>query len=351
MLTDLLLSEQSPWTKGEGDCCDVVLSSRIRLARNYANHLFPNKQDRESAFQVWKIVLDAVADKSDYSFCDLNRLEDLERQVLVEKHLISPVQANIENGYRALALRDDMAVAVMVNEEDHLRTQCFAPGLELKTLWKEACQVDDLFGQEKAYSFDDQLGYLTACPTNVGTGMRASVLLHLPALDKTGGIRMLNQLPSMGMTVRGLFGEGSEAVGHFYQVSNQQSLGYSEEELLNSLQNLTLHIVDEERKARQQFTGDKLDFEDKVWRALGILMMAKKMTLKEAFEFLSFLRVGVALGFVSEITFSDMDPLFAEVQAGSLQYNYHNGLEEKSLDQVRAQAIQKRLGKGKGVSI
>lgn len=340
MLTDLLASDQSPWTKGTGPENDVVLCSRIRLARNFAAFAFPWKLEREKAYQVWKIVADVAEMRKDMRFYDLSRLDALTRKVLVEKHLISPQQADTENQFRALVLQDQMTDAIMINEEDHVRIQSFTPGFDLQQLWQKASALDDAIGASGHYAYDDEWGYLTTCPTNIGTGLRASVMVHLPALEKTGRIQMLQQLPAMGMAVRGLFGEGSKAYGHFYQISNQKTLGFSEEDIIANLIAVTERIIGEERAARQRLTEDQLAYEDKVYRSLGILSQARLMTTTDAFEHLSVVRVGIAQNAIKRLHFADIDPLFVAVQSGALQLSAQHDLTELERDRARATVLR-----------
>lgn len=343
MLPDFLRSRKSPWTTGHGPDKDVVLSSRIRLARNFRDFVFPDRLDREGAYRVWKLVSDATQGHEGFFFCDLSQTEPLARQVLVEKHLISPQHAADDKHHRAVLLHEDLKHAVMINEEDHVRLQCFAPGLDLNALWGTAGALDDAIGAETDYAYSDEWGYLTACPTNIGTGLRASVMLHLPALDKTGRISILNGLPAMGMAVRGLFGEGSKAYGHFYQISNQKTLGFREEAIIANLKAVTDRIITEERTARAHLAAETDAFEDRVFRSLGVLSQARIMTTIEAFELLSTVRIGIAQDVISEFGYEDIDPLFVAAQSGSLQYHAGTTLTEEERDRARASVIRETI--------
>lgn len=334
---------KSPWTAGLGQEADVVLSSRLRLARNFKEEPFPNRQQRESAYRVWKTLSDMAEGKDGYHFFDLSRLSALERQIFVEKHWMSPVHAG-DDGYRALVLGDEGQSALMVNEEDHLRLQVFAPGLSLTPLWERASALDDAIEAEAAYAFDPRLGYLTACPTNLGTGLRASLLVHLPGLRLVNRLDLLQSLTQTGMAVRGLYGEGSASAGDLYQISNQQTLGRSEEDILLNLQNVATTLIAAERQARALLLErDALAFDDRVWRSYGILRTARRMSGKEAFEQISMLRLGVAMERIDGPGLPEVDRLYLRSQPGILMRLAGRTLSETELDEYRARALRGAL--------
>lgn len=339
-----LKAETSPWTTGEGPEKDVVLSSRIRLARNFKAEPFPNRQDRESALRVWKTVSDFCNDNKTYQFIDLSRESALVRKVLVEKHLISPDHAQDDDRYRALVLSDDEAAAVMVNEEDHLRLQTFAPGLDLAKAWQRADALDDALGRQSAYAFDAKLGYLTACPTNIGTGLRASVLVHVPGLRLTGGLGIIQQFTQMGMAVRGLFGEGSEAVGDFYQISNQQSLGRTEEDIIKTLEGAARRLIAAERNARDHLYKQRGQaLEDEIWRNYGICAYARRLSSAEAYKLLSPLRMGAAVGILAPLTVAQVDKAYLLAQPGYLMLCADQEADDATRDAIRAKKIRHQL--------
>lgn len=336
----------SPWTQGDGPEADVVLSSRLRLARNFKSEPFPNRQHRESAYRVWKNLSDYCEHGEGYHFYDLSRLSAEERQILVEKHWISPVHAKDDQAYRALVLGNDGNSAVMVNEEDHVRLQVFAPGLDLHALWQRASMMDDGIEKETAYAFDAKWGYLTACPTNLGTGLRASLLVHLPGLRMVQRLDLLQSLSQGGMAVRGLYGEGSASSGDLYQISNEQTLGRSEEDIIFNLNQAAAGLIRAERQARQSILDhDPLAFDDRAWRAYGILQTARKMTTKEAFEQLSMLRLGVAMERMDSLVLADVDQLYLCSQAGYLSYQAGRSLSVAERDEYRARAVRHALNK------
>lgn len=343
-LDERLKSPESPWTHGDGPDNDVVLSSRVRLARNFKQYPFPNRQNRESALQVWRILSDFCEKNQGYAFYDLSRATARERQVLVEKHLISPEHAKNDEHYRALVLSEDGNESLMVNEEDHLRLQVFGAGLSLDALWQRANVLDDAIERDAAYAFDERLGYLTACPTNLGTGLRASVLVHVPALRITKRLGILQRFTQMGMAVRGLFGEGSESTGDFYQLSNQQTLGKSEADIIKNLEAAARRIILEERNAREQLRermGTALS--DKIWRTYGMLSYVRRLSSAEAYEELSLLRMGAAMGLLNGISVKDIDALYVQCQAGYLMLTSGEDLDENNRDTRRAILFRNHL--------
>lgn len=296
MKIDKLLKAPSvKWLSGEGNDTDVVLSSRVRLARNLQGVLFPNRGTNEELLQVLRDIegcrgtLDSLGNGK-YSVFKMDSLTDNQQKMLVEKHLVSKHLA--DNGIgKGFLIREDESVVVMINEEDHLRIQGMSRGLHLDGAFKNASEVDDEIGQRLTFAFQGDLGFLTACPTNVGTGMRASVMLHLPALTLN---KQMNQLRTAiqphGMVLRGLDGEGSDASGHIYQLSNQVTLGISEEGILNKLELVTKQVADFERKAREEIQLDTLA--DQSGRAYGILKYAHKISTEEALNLMSLVRLG-----------------------------------------------------------
>lgn len=350
MLKERMKDIASPWTTGKGDHCDVVLSSRIRLARNFKEYPFPLKQNGESARHVWRIFSDMVATDDDLQFYELARLDDITRQVLVEKHLISPAHARNDEHYRAVVLSDDGNISLMINEEDHLRLQVFGEGLSLSEIWPKATALDDAIESRAAYAFDEKLGYLTSCPTNLGTGLRASILVHLPGLRMTKQLSVLQSLNEIGMTVRGLFGEGSESAGDLYQISNQQTLGQSEEDIIHNLNMVAKRLIEKEHEARQQIKHTLgLSFEDRVWRTYGQLLYARQLNSKEAYDFLSWLRFGIGMEMIPDLTLQDVDSLYIAAQSGYLMLLDDKNLSAAERDEKRAELFRYRLNNRNGV--
>jgi protein arginine kinase len=271
-------------------------------------------------------------------------LTDLEKRVLVEKHLISPMLAE-ESRYGAVLLSKDESVSIMINEEDHIRIQVLFPGLQLEKAWQLANQIDDWLEKHLTFAFDDQHGYLTSCPTNVGTGIRASVMVHLPALAMTQQLsRLLPAITQVGLAVRGIYGEGSEALGQLYQVSNQVTLGQSEEEILSNLQGVVRQIIEHEHVARRRLQEvSPIQLEDRVHRSYGILSHSRIIDSKEAMKRLSDVRLGIDLGLIHGVSANVMNELMVMTQPGFLQQYAGQHLNAEQRDIRRARLIRERL--------
>ncbi|AQS54501.1 MAG: protein arginine kinase [Novibacillus thermophilus] len=347
----------SEWMKGEGPHSDIMISSRIRIARNFRDIPFPMLATSSQANEVIKRVHRAfqkIGTHRQLAGSELIRMDDLtelQRRVLVEKHLISPALAE-ESRQGAVILSGSEAVSIMINEEDHLRIQCLFPGLQLQEAWTLASELDDQFEQELDFAFDEKRGYLTSCPTNVGTGVRASVMVHLPALTMTQQIkRILPAVTQVGLAVRGIYGEGSEAVGSLFQISNQITLGQSEREIVDKISSVALQIMHHEKKAREQLMNEaRLKLEDRVQRSLGILSHARVIDSKEATERLSDLRLGIDLGLIKGVSSTILNELMVMTQPGFLQQIAERGLGSGERDVRRAQLIRERLAGERGAA-
>jgi len=276
----------------------------------------------------------------------LSDLTELEKLVLVEKHLISPALAG-ESRSGALILGRDESISIMINEEDHLRIQVLYPGFQIREAWEFASKIDDIFEESVDYAFDEKYGYLTSCPTNVGTGIRASVMMHLPALVMTGQInRILTAVTQVGLAVRGLYGEGSEATGNLFQVSNQLTLGQSEGEIIDNLYSVARQIIAHEKAARERLLADSRPrVEDRVRRSYGILKYANIIDSKEASQRLSDVRLGVHLGLLPQVNEQTLNELLVSTQPGFLQQSFGEALTPEQRDMTRAQMIRSRLAK------
>jgi protein arginine kinase len=346
----LLDKPLTPWMTGGGPDGDIVLSSRIRLARNLEGVPFPNRADAKVLEQVVAEVRKSVtnlrkADKHQYLFVEMDKLSPLERNVLVEKHIISPNLAE-QPANRALIVRDDTAVSIMINEEDHLRIQCLVPGLNLKDASELANTVDDILEARHTFAFHEQAGYLTACPTNVGTGLRASVMVHLPALVLIKQInRIVSAATQLGLAVRGLYGEGTEAIGNVFQISNQLTLGHSEQEIIDNLQAIAKQIVEQERSARQTLAaGSAETLADRVWRAYGILSYARIISSQEALTLLSEVRLGIDLGIITAAPAEVFNELLVTTRPNFLQIIAGRpDLGPGERDGLRAHLIREKL--------
>ena len=335
------------WLRGSGPESDIVISSRIRLARNLADFPFVRQCDDKDRTAIQKSLCDAVLDEkelSDVGYVDVDELEVIDRQFLVERQLISRELADAE-GPRGVAINDGEKFSLMINEEDHLRIQVMNSGLDLESAWSQINRIDDLIEERVTYAFHDSLGYLTACPTNVGTGMRVSVMLHLPALVITRQIeKVFRSLQKISLAVRGLYGEGSQAMGDFYQISNQITLGRSEDELISQVAEVVPAMIDYERKAREFLvTESEKDLHDRVSRAYGTLCSAQTISSEETMMLLSSVRMGVNLGLIKDIEIPVINQLFIHTQPAHLQKLRGGELDTADRNIERARFLQQHL--------
>jgi protein arginine kinase len=345
----------SEWMKVPGTDSDIVISSRIRLARNLREFPFPMLATDSQLEKVIEEVKVAIQDEGfshigPLELIYMDSLTSLQKRVLVEKHLISPNLAN-QSRKGAVVLNQNESISILINEEDHLRIQCLASGLQLKEAWELADHIDDLFEKHMDLAFDENHGYLTSCPTNVGTGIRASVMMHLPALVMTQQInRILTAISQVGLVVRGLYGEGSEAIGNLFQISNQITLGQSENEIIDNLYGVARQIVEQERAARKYLMEhNRLQFEDRLFRSFGILKFARIIESKEAAQKLSDVRLGIDLGLIKGISPNVINELIIMTQPGFLQQYSGQELTPTSRDERRARLIRERLDTGQGL--
>jgi protein arginine kinase len=280
----------------------------------------------------------------EFDLVPLAGMSELEKRVLVEKHLISPNLAN-EGRNGAVILSDNEAISIMVNEEDHLRIQVLYPGFQLREAWDVAGKIDDIFEGVVDYAYDEKHGYLTSCPTNVGTGIRASVMMHLPALVMTQQMnRILQAIQQVGLAVRGLYGEGSEVMGNIFQISNQITLGQTEEEIIDNLHGVARQIIEHEKAARQKLLNEsRLKLTDRIRRSFGILCYAEIMDSKEAAQRLSDVRLGIDLGLIEGLSPKIMNELLVMTQPGYLQQHYGRALSPDERDAHRAKLFRERL--------
>jgi protein arginine kinase len=348
-LEQILDQPLTSWMENAGPENDIVLSSRIRLARNINALPFPNRASEEQLKEVMDTVQASMGDLNKeatgpFLFIDLEKISPLQRFVLVEKHIISPNHAQ-EAKYRGLLIREDGAVSIMVNEEDHLRIQCMFPGLQLEEAWTFANTIDDILESKIDYAFSERQGFLTSCPTNVGSGLRASVMLHLPALVITNQIgRVLSAISQLGLAVRGLYGEGSEAIGNIFQISNQITLGFAETEIIDNLYSVARQIVEQERLGRERLANQNKDqLVDRVHRAYGILSHARIISSQEAMKLLSDVRLGVDMGIIQEVQPKIFNELLVKTRPNFLQKLAHRDLDATGRDAIRAEIIRNAL--------
>ncbi len=336
------------WLRGSGTDADIVVASRIRLARNVNDAPFVSRctpdQKNDLAHTLSDVIID-IGIGQDGHYFSLEDLGEIDRLLLVERHLISRDHAEA-NGARGVAFDQHEKVSVMVNEEDHLRLQAFRSGFHVEETWAKIDELDNQVAERVDYAFSRELGFLTACPTNVGTGMRASVMLHLPALGLTKQIeQVVHAVQKMGLTVRGLYGEGTQASGSLYQVSNQVTLGKSEAEIVQNLASTVPTIVSMERNARQVLMEHQRErLEDKVWRSFGVLRSARAISSEETIDHLSQMRLGVNLGLLETLDMGTVNQLFILTLPAHLQKIEGRRLEPKQRDVFRASFIREALG-------
>ena len=337
------------WIDEKGPMDNIVLSSRVRLARNIASLPFPSIMSKEVAEQVIAKVKDSILSgnsvlSSEFKVLRFKTINSLNRRMLVERHMSSPDLA--KNQEYGMLLTDRFErVSIMVNEEDHIRMQCIYPGFQLSQAWDMLDKVDDLVEESVEYSFDEHLGYLTSCPTNVGTGLRASIMIHLPALRLSKQLEtVFHAISKVGMTARGLYGEGSDSAGDLFQISNQISLGLSEHEIIDNINVIGQQLIDKEKKAREVFLeADRSEFEDRVWRGMGIFKYARKLGMKEFMEMLSYIRLGVSMGFIKNFDSPFLNSLMIAGQPAHLKSYKGKDASDADLDIIRAEVVRSRL--------
>lgn len=345
---DVLATTSGEWLRGTGPDSDIVVSSRIRLARNLAKFPFASRADEATQAEIETLLRNRVAElpiRTNLNYFCVESLESIDRQFLVERQLISR-ELSDSNGSRGVCISDEENVSLMINEEDHLRIQVLHSGFALDECWQEIDRLDDLLEEEVTYAFSEQLGYLTACPTNCGTGIRVSVMLHLPALMLSKEIQKVFQaLQKISLAVRGLYGEGSQAMGDFYQISNQTTLGKSEKQLIADLQDVVPNIINYERRVRDALVKDNREgLHDKISRDYGILRSAQTISSQETMDLLSSVRLGVNLGLIDELEIPTVNELFIHTQPAHLQKLQNVPLESAERNVARARFLRKRLG-------
>lgn len=333
----------------EVDKNNIILTSRVRLARNLANMPYPHMLKQDQINEVIEEVSSSITGSNsavagDFQIIRLKDMDQLNRVSMFEKHIVS---SDLVNNYEraAVVLNKENDVSIMINEEDHIRLQVIYPGFKIEEAYEYANKLDDLMEEKLTYAYDGKLGYLTSCPTNVGTGIRASVMLHLPALTITKNINnVVNTVTQVGMTIRGIYGEGSNVMGNMYQVSNQVTLGLSEEEIINNLTAVTKKIIDQEEKARVLlYEKQKDELEDDIYRSLGILKYARAISTAEGFNLLSRVRMGIEMGIIKDIEISIINNLLINIQPATLQLSTGKESDLAQRDKVRAKILREAL--------
>ncbi|RKJ39425.1 protein arginine kinase [Acutalibacter sp. 1XD8-33] len=340
-------NQAKKWYEKAGESPDVTASTRVRLARNLRREPFPARANAAQKEKVVQEVRGALLNGNsvlsrEFRFLQLEELTNEAAASLVERHIVSPGFIADRQG-KAVLVSEDESIAIMINEEDHVRIQVLREGMALKEAAETADRIDTLLGENLDFAFDQEFGYLTQCPTNLGTGMRASVMLHLPALTESGGMaRMGANLSKLGLTLRGAFGEGTRAVGDLYQLSNQITLGLSENQAIENLSAIAGQLMNEERRLRQEM-GGSLAWQDKITRAAGTLKSARLLSGGEAAELLSLVRLGIAQGLLADVDLGTMNALSVKVQPATLMTSAGRKLSEGERDQLRAKLLREAL--------
>lgn len=328
------------WYQDSGKDYDVVISTRVRYARNIEGYKFPHMMEKKELQEIVDI-LEKNMDQSQYSLFKMKDMDEVTTQSLMEKHLISKeLVGNLEG---AIITNQDNSLVAMVNEEDHLRIQSFGAGFCVDSCYHSLKDFTDGLSQKVKFAKSDSYGYLTSCPTNVGSGMRVSVMLHLPALGKLGLLnKLFAQATDIGMSVRGMYGENTLGSGYIYQLSNQRTLGMSDENILSNIQAAITTIIEQERKARSMLKENSMTIENEVYRSYGILKYARMMDEKEALKLLSKVRLGISMGFLQDITIEKVSSLMVDINKNSLQLLMKENLESNE-EQKRAEYIRKEM--------
>ena len=347
MKVDHLLKQTCEWLKGTGPNSDIVMSSRIRLARNLEklpfSHWATKKQEKETLENLERVVSGTELLSNGLNI-RMNEVDDVDKQFLLERHLISREHI-VHPDYKSVWIGDKEVISVMINEEDHLRIQVMQSGFNLQECWRIASRLDDALHKRAKFAFHAEGGYLTSCPTNTGTGLRASVMLHLPALVMTKQIsRVLHAITKLGMTARGLYGEGTEAEGNFFQISNQITMGSAEEDIIDNLERIIRQVTGHEENARKTLMKQNREvLQDKIWRSNGTLRSAHIINTKETLGLLSMVRLGVDIGLINDIDRRAVNELFILTQPAHLQKIEGRLLSSAQRDVKRANLIRRRL--------
>jgi len=327
-----------------GEDEEIVVSSRIRIARNIADIPFEMKMKAEDSSRLAELSRSVIEKNIKGKFVDMKKITPLEKESLLECHLISPAFVKMDKP-AGVFITEGSNIAIMINEEDHLRIQGLSYGLNLADITGDVFELEEKLGEDLEYAYDEDYGFITSCPTNFGTGLRASVLLHLPGLVFTNEVeKVLKGAVQIGMAVRGLYGEGSEIKGSLFQISNQHTLGLKEEDLINTIVKLTHMIMDIEKKARDViFEKAQYEFEDKIFRSLSVLKSARMISSDEVLNLLSALRFGVGVGIIKDVTLGVINEIMLVSRPATIQLYYGELLEEHERDIKRAEYIRNRL--------
>lgn len=332
----------SNWYLQNGKNSDVIISTRVRLARNIKGFNFESRCSEEDKKQILEEI-ERVLPSLGYGLqlLRLKDMDDLTKLSLVEKHIISPEFANSKNKNSAILINTEENICIMINEEDHLRMQFFTEGMAIEELMNLAVEVDQKLENLLDYAYNEKYGYLTACPTNVGTGVRISVMVHLPGLTETGNLnKVLHIVNNFGMSVRGVYGEGSQSMGNIYQISNNQTVGITEQEIVKNMKIITEKVIEQERIARKYLSKDKVVFADKVYRAFGILKNARLLSSNECIYLLSDVKLGTDMGVISELDDTKVKKMFLYTKPANLQKFCGKAMNTNERDSKRTEVIR-----------
>lgn len=335
----------SNWYLQNGKDSDVVISSRVRLARNLAEYNFIKRCSKEELEKILNDIKKIMPSLGyGLKFINLKDLDDITKISLVEKHIISPDFAMRDKVPSAILVSEDENICIMINDEDHIKLQVFSSGQELENLKNLIIEIDEKLGDLVKYSYSKQFGFLTASPTNIGTGMKASVMVHLPALTLTGNLnKVLHIVNNFGMNVRGVYGEGTQSQGDIYQISNNQCLGLTEEEIIKNVKTITDKVIEQERLARKYLTKNAIELEDRVYRSYGILKYATKLSADECRKLLSDVKLGTDLGIIKELDDGKISKLNLYTKPGNLQKFLGKQLDGYERDIKRTEIIKQIL--------
>lgn len=335
----------SNWYLQNGKDSDVVISSRVRLARNIADYPFTTKCSDENFIEILDKIKEITPSLGyGLKFIDLKDMDDITKISLVEKHIISPDFAMSKKIHGGILVNEEENICIMVNDENHIKLQVFSSGQDLENLKNLIVEIDEKLGDLVKYSYSKKFGFLTVSPTDVGTGMKSSVMVHLPALTLTGNInKVLNIVNNFGMNVRGVYGEGTQSQGDVYQISNNQCLGVTEDEIIKNIKLITDKVIEQERLARKYLTKDALSLEDRVYRAYGVLKYATKLSAEECRKLLSDVKLGTDLGIIKELDDTKVNKLNLYTKPGNLQKYLGKQLDGYERDIKRAEVIKQIL--------
>ncbi|SFR69399.1 protein arginine kinase [Anaeromicropila populeti] len=336
------------WFEQKGEHDDIVISSRVRLARNLKKYPFGvrlTEQGANELFEEVKAGMEHYKDVSgNYFTCKLNELGEIDKLAMVERHILSPQIVN-KKQCNGLILSEDESAGIMINEEDHLRIQTFTGGMNMKTAFSRANEIDDRIQEKFEIAFDEKYGYLTSCPTNVGTGLRASYMIFLPALSGAGKItKLASEVSKYGVTLRGLYGEGSKSQADIFQISNQKTLGTHESDIIQSLNNIVMQVIKQERLRREYVLNKNYnEIEDQVYRSYGVLKYTRQINTKDAMTLLSQVKFGADTGIISLEGDRSIYQMMMNIQPYGLQYGFGKNIGSVQRERLRAEYINKNL--------